>query len=109
MAVALCSGGFAFASWDRRLTGAEVAGSPRLAPGYQPAVDEDEEPVPEDELPLLDDAGQGCVVLDPDDGVVVDPEDGVVVAVELDEDVTAAWVKMFDDAAVALVAAEATP
>lgn len=49
------------------------------------------------------------VVVDPDDGVVVDPEDGVVVAVELDEDVTAAWVKMLDDAAAALVAAEATP
>ncbi len=108
MAVALCSGGFAFASWDRRLTGAEVAGSPRLAPGYQPAVDEDEEPVPEDELPLLDDAGQGCVVLDPDDGVVVEPLAGVVVE-ELEDEVTAAWVKMFDDAAVALVAAEATP
>ena len=49
------------------------------------------------------------VVVEPDEGVVVDPEDGVVVAVELDEDVTAAWVNMFDDAAVALVAAEATP
>jgi hypothetical protein len=62
-----------------------------------------------DEEPRLEEFGQGWV-----DGVVVDPDAGLVVAVEpvdveLDEELTAAWVKMLEDAAVALVAAEATP
>ncbi len=70
----------------------------------------DEEPEPEDEDPELGALGQVWV-----EGVVVEPDDGVVVAVDpadvepVEDEVTAAWVKMFEEAAAAPVAAEATP
>lgn len=75
----------------------------------QPAV-LDEEPELVDEEPEPGALGQVWV-----EGVVVEPDDGVVVAVDPDDvepvevEVTAACVKMFEEAAAAPVAAEATP